>query len=122
MLPTKFRYRYRSRQTGTIATAILTIEEVESGFLAEHFPIDRWERLSRDVFTGLTDIDGNDIYENDRIRRGNQQISLVGVCAWDDKDKTWVINDDNGERQVFIRLPYWYADLVVGSVYQDSVA
>jgi hypothetical protein len=73
----KIRYRYLI-PNGEIKTEIFDIEQIESSFPLD---IDYEELLSRDLFTGRYDADGNEIYAADILSRGgDNHNSFVG---WD---------------------------------------
>lgn len=84
MTSLKFRYRHRSKQTGVIAVDVLTMEQIEAGFLRE-FDAEHWEFLSRDEWIGLRDKHGTEIFEGDIIT----YAPTPGIAPFDKGQVVW---------------------------------
>lgn len=75
----KFRYVYKEQDYGEFSTIVYTIEFLEKEIIAE---VPGFELISRDLFSGYTDKNGNDIFENDIIETddGCKVLVQYGDC------------------------------------------
>lgn len=91
----KFRYTYRRKDDGHIWQIISPIDGIEegSGQIYLMRDNDQWELVARDMFAGLHDADGRDIFEGDILEyvlisgwRG------IGAVYWADEGACFVIS------------------------------
>ena len=107
----KFRYVVKD-VSERIHTRIVTIRELDSGA----FSLERWglvqELVARNLYIGLRDCHGTEIYEGDIIRRPNEQIVSVEICNYG--------AGSTQEQDYFIRgYHYTLEDEVIGNIYEN---
>lgn len=67
----KYRYVLKNKHTGKLHFKIYSLESIEKDGLKGLFDIENYEILSRDRFTGFTNKNEKDIYNNDTLFRKN---------------------------------------------------
>lgn len=77
----KLRYTWRRKSDGKIEQAVYTIEEIENDEPIYYNP-DKWELVARDLWTGLKDSKGVEIYESDIVRCGESNDAETALIVF----------------------------------------
>lgn len=74
----KIRYAIKNKHTGVIHFKWYTITQIEVG-LSKLFDTENYDIISRDRFSGMTDINGREIYENDicKFKEHNYKAKII---------------------------------------------
>ena len=80
----KFRYVYKNIQTGEIRRQVFTIEAIEQSMKSAWQPRMIEIIIARDLFIGLKDCKGQEIYEGDKVqfKYANQKELYTGEVRW----------------------------------------
>ncbi|MDE1367515.1 YopX family protein [Bacillus licheniformis] len=115
------RYVYRHKKTGEIVTYIDNIITLEKGSNKNMTTVNNgvgYELISRDLFTGLIDENGKQIFENDIVNcDGN-----AGLVLWSERNLCWDVKFENKDDEDFSwhdRLSTWKDKAwIIGNIYE----
>ena len=93
----KIRYVWRHIRTKELKLASFHIKVVEGCDIHSELHKDDWELISRDLWTGLTDKMGREIYAGDilRCRNWGRTDEVIGITAvsWSEDNRGWRYED-----------------------------
>ncbi|MBJ9983551.1 hypothetical protein IBT50_25420 [Bacillus sp. S70] len=130
----EFRYTFKHTGTGNVEKKIYTLKQLEERNVSKLSPCFNkefgYELISRDQYTGLTDAEGNKIYEGDIVQYldGNEWSTESGYdCEEFDNHGAIFFDEECGRYDVKNKQGIGYDDLfdcgvdfkIIGNIYEN---